>query len=243
MLLFFLFFILPLPLFIWLFIRSQSSRAKWLIGIAMVLFVAFVSFVGLSLWAMDVEDLYGDKQEIFWEGSSGDTIKLVDNYTKEILATSILKKTWHRINIQTNGKEIDVSKWIENEVGDAFIETRNKIKNGVVTITVISPRDAAYFIGAYPDEVTIELNWIGENFIKYKLKSICEHQFPQLENGLAKYQSTKKDTLIFKNSIDDNNLIITVWGEKGRRKAKVFRKGDGRKAHFEALDYDKFWEK
>lgn len=193
---------------------------------------------------MDVEDLYGDKQEIFWEGRSVDTVKLVDNYTKEILATSILKNTWHRINVQNNGNEIDISKWIENEVGDAFIETRNEIKNGVVTMWVLHPQDQSHFIGAYNDPYILEINWIGKKLIQYQLTTFEKNnQMGVAERGFAKLQSSKKDTLIYKNSVDDNNLIISVWGEKCRRKAKIFRKGDDKKAHFEALDYDKFWEK
>lgn len=48
--------------------------------------------MSFGLWVLDIEDLYGDKQKIFWEGSSGDTVKLVDYNTKQLLATGILKK-------------------------------------------------------------------------------------------------------------------------------------------------------
>ncbi|WAC42572.1 hypothetical protein [Pedobacter sp. SL55] len=243
MILFFLFFVLPLPLLILFFVRSKSRKAKWLIGVAMLLFLAFVSFMAIGLWSMDVEDLYGDKQEIFWEGSSGDTVKLIDHHTQVHFATGILKKTWHRINVAANGKEADIVGWIENETGLYYVETEQKIKNGVITITVFSPRDAAYFIGAYPDELTLELNWIGENFAQYKLKAICEHQIPQLENGLAMFQQAKKDTLVYQNKVDGNNLTISVLEKKGNRKAKIYRKGDGKKANFEALAYDQFREK
>lgn len=241
--LFFLFFILPLPLLIWFFIRSKTNKAKWIIGILLTFFLAFLTFMAFGLWAMDVEDLYGDKQEIFWEAKSGDTVKLIDHNTKVLFAIGILKKTWHRINVASNGKEDDIVGWIKKETGLYYVETNQKIKDGVVTVTVFSPKENAYFIGAHPDDLTLELSWIGENFVQYKLKSICVHQIPQLENGLAKYQSTKNDTLIFKNSVDDNNLIITLCGKKGNRKAKVFRQTDGKILNLEDVAYDKFREK
>lgn len=205
-----------------------------------LLFSAFLGFISLGLWSMDVEDLYGNKQEIFWQGSSGDTVKLIDRNTQVLLATGILKKTWHRINIESNGGEKDIVDWLEKESGLSYVETEQKFKAGVVTITVDAPNEKAHFIGAYPDEVTLAMNLIGDNVVQYDLKAICEHQIPQLEKGLAKYQFTKKDTLIFKNDVDGNHLIISVWGEKGNRNARIFRKGEGK---FEALSYDKFRER
>lgn len=240
MILFLLFFVLPLPLLIWFFVCSKTPKAKWFFGVAIVLFIAFVSLMAIGLWSMDVEDLYGNKQEFFWQGKSGDTVKLIDHNTQVHFATGILKKTWHRINVAANGKEDDIVGWIENETGLYYVETEQKIKDGVVTVTVFTPRDAAHFIGAYPDELTLELNWIGENVVQYQLKSICEHQIPTIEKGLAKFQQAKKDKLVYQNKVDGNNLTISVWGKKGNRKAKIYRKGDG---HFEALDYDQFWEK
>lgn len=199
--------------------------------------------MGLGLWALDIEDLYGNKQEIFWEGSSGDTIKLTDYNTKELLATGILKKTWHRIKVQNNSAETDILAWIEKETGVDYIETSQEIKKGVITVAVWSAEDKAHFIGAYNDPYTLDVNFIASYFLQYQFTTFGENHMPTTEHGLAKYQQTKKDTLIYKNSVDGNNLTISVWGEKGSREAKIYRKGDGKKAHFEALNYDKFWEK
>ena len=196
--------------------------------------------MGFGLWVMDIEDLYGNKQEVFWEGSSGDTIKLIDYNTKALLATGILKKTWHRIKVQNNGAETDILGWIEKETGVDYIETSQEIKKGVITVAVWNTEDKAHFIGAYNDPYTLDVNFIASYFLQYQLTTFGENHMPTAERGLAKYQQTKKDTLIYKNSVDGNNLIISVWGEKGSRKAKIYRTGDG---HFEALDYDKFWEK
>lgn len=95
----------------------------------------------LGLWSMGIEDLYGDKQDIFWEGSSGDTIKLIDNRTKKVLASGTLKKTWHRINVQSDGAEIDLLQWLTNETNAEYVETRQEIKDDEVTITVLSTSD------------------------------------------------------------------------------------------------------
>ncbi|RZL43323.1 MAG: hypothetical protein EOO93_28415 [Pedobacter sp.] len=244
MLLFLIFFVLPLPLLIWFFIRSKTRKAKWFIGVAMVLFTAFLVYMAIGLWAMDVEDLYGDKQEIYWQGSSGDTIKLIDYNTKEHLTTGILKKTWHRIHVQSNGKELDIFNWIEKETGEYYIETSQEFKDNVITVAVWCGKDQAHFIGAYNDPYVLDVNFMASNFLKYKLTTFeVNGQMPIAEQGLAKFQHAKKDTLIYKDSVDGNNLTISVWGEKGIRKAKIFRKGDDKKAHFYALDYDKFREK
>ncbi|WP_316807388.1 hypothetical protein [Pedobacter agri] len=243
MILFLLIFILPLPLLIWFFLRSKTRKAKWIIGVLMILFVAFLSFMGFGLWALDIEDLYGDKQKIFWEGSSGDTVKLVDYNTKKLLATGILKKTWHRINVQSNNTEADILGWIENETGEYYIETSQEIKNKVITVAVWSTEDKADFIGAYNDPHTLDINFITNNFLKYKLTAFCEHQIPNTDQGLAKLLQVKNDTLVYKNSFDGNNLIISVWGEKGCRKAKICGEWSGKKANIEDLYYDKFWEK
>lgn len=236
-------FVLPLPLLIWLFIRSKTRKAKLIIGTIAVLFTAFLTFMALGLWSMDIEDLYGDKQEIFWQGNSGDTVKLVDHNSQVLLATGILKKTWHRIKVESNGSQNDIVGWLEKETGLYYVETEQKFKDGVITITVDVPGDKAYFIGAYPDEVTLALDYIGENFVQYQLSVFCEHQMPTAERGLAKFQYAKKDTLIYKNSIDGNNLIISLWGKKGNKKAKVFKRTNSKKANLENVDYDSFREK
>lgn len=138
MVLFILFFVLPLPMLIWFFIRSKNRKTKWVIGFGMVLFVAFLSLMTLGLWALDIEDFYGNKNEIYWEGSSGDSIKLIDDNTKQVLATGILEKTWHRINIKTNQKEIDILAWLENETGDEYSDTRIEFKDGKILIFVLN---------------------------------------------------------------------------------------------------------
>ena len=191
---------------------------------------------------MDIQDLYGDKQEIYWQGSSGDTIKLIDYNTKEHLATGILKKTWHRIHVQTNGKELDIFEWIYNETGVEYVEASQEFKNDVITVAVWCGKDQAHFIGSYNDPYVLDVNFIGGNFLKYTLTTFeVNGQMPTAEQGLAKFQQAKKDTLIYKN-IDDN-LMISVWDKKGNRKAKIKREYDKKKPNLEVLYYDKFWEK
>jgi hypothetical protein len=138
---FLLFIVLPLLLLIWLFIQSKTKKAKWTIGVFATLFITFLTTIVLGLWSMGIEDLYGDKQNIFWEGSAGDTIKLVDNRTKKVLATGILKKTWHRINVQSDGTEIELLQWLTNETNAEYVETRQEIKDDIITVTVLSTSD------------------------------------------------------------------------------------------------------
>ena len=43
--------------------------------------------------------------------------------------------------------------------------------------------------------------------------------------SLARLQSLKKNILIYRDSVHDNNIIITICGKKGSRKAEIFREG------------------
>jgi len=139
--LFLFIFLLIIPLLTWVFIRNKTNKAKWIIAVVVMLFIIFSTIVVLGLWRMGIADLYGDKQTIFWKGSYGDTIKLIDNRTKKIFATGILKKTWHRINVQTDGNEIELLQWLTNETDAEYVETRQEIKEDVIKITAISTSD------------------------------------------------------------------------------------------------------
>jgi|GEM_PF-1285340 len=244
MILFILFFLLPLPLLIWLFIRSKSRKAKWFLGGAMVLFIAFVSFIVIGLWGMDVEDLYGNKQEIFWDAHSGDTIKLVDDETKLEIARGILKKTWHRIHIKTNNTELDINDWIDNEIGAYFIESKNEIKDGEVVLNMLSGTKRVKFSGDNLCPYTLNVKYIGENVILYELATFkADQQMPTVERGIVKFYHVKNDTLFYRNITKGDTLTISIVGESGNRAAKIYRRITNKNTGLGPLDYDRLQEK
>ena len=62
--------------------------------------IAVTGFIGFGLYTMEIEDHYGDLQELYYESENGDVI--INKTTSEI---GIVEKTWTRINIRTVDKD------------------------------------------------------------------------------------------------------------------------------------------
>lgn len=62
--------------------------------------VAVVGLIGFALHAMEIEDHYGDYQEIYYESKDFDLI--INEETSEF---GIVGKNWKRLNIQTKEKD------------------------------------------------------------------------------------------------------------------------------------------
>lgn len=84
-----------------------------LIGIPLLLlFLATWIFIGL--YAMEIEDHYGDFQEFFYKSSNGDVMVLGD--FEDI---AIVDKTWTRVNlIRSPGDTTGLGAWIYYESGE-----------------------------------------------------------------------------------------------------------------------------
>ena len=57
---------------------------------------------------MEVEDRYGDLQEIYWKSENGDIA-----FNKLNSTSAIIAKDWKRIYVKINGKLIDVDEWLD----------------------------------------------------------------------------------------------------------------------------------
>lgn len=62
--------------------------------------IAVVGFIGFGLHTMEIEDHYGDYQEIYYESKDLDII--VNEETSEF---GIVGKNWKRLNIKTKEKD------------------------------------------------------------------------------------------------------------------------------------------
>ena len=62
--------------------------------------IAVVGLIGFGLHAMEIEDHYGDYQEIYYESKDSDLI--INEETSEF---GIVGKNWKRLNIQTKEKD------------------------------------------------------------------------------------------------------------------------------------------
>lgn len=72
----------------------MSKTLKILLTSFIITVIAIICFVGFGLYAMEIEDTYGDYQNIFYNTNEGDIIFLENN--KRV---GTIKKSWKRINI------------------------------------------------------------------------------------------------------------------------------------------------
>lgn len=84
-----------------------------------IVIITFVGFVGFGLYTMEIEDHYGDLQELYYHSENGDLI--INHTTSEF---GIIEKSWKRINIRRQQKDsIDLYHWVYRK----GIETKSEI--------------------------------------------------------------------------------------------------------------------
>lgn len=84
-----------------------------LIGIPLLL-LFLAAWISIGLYAMEIEDHYGDFQEFFYKSSNGDVMVLGD--FEDI---AIVDKTWTRVNlIRSPGDTTGLGAWIYYESGE-----------------------------------------------------------------------------------------------------------------------------
>jgi hypothetical protein len=99
-------------------------------GIAII---AVVGLVGYGLYLMEIEDHYGDLQEMYYDSKSGDII--VNQKESEF---GIIEKNWKRINIRTKVKDsTDLYNWIHRE-GIEFKTEVYRPKKGEIKLNEIT---------------------------------------------------------------------------------------------------------
>jgi hypothetical protein len=130
-----------------------SKALKYGLLISGIAIIAVVGFIGFGLHAMEIEDHYGDYQEIYYESQNLDII--VNEETSEF---GIVAKNWKRLNIRT----------IEKDSTDLY--------------TFASKESYYSKIKLYRPKIEIEkikqmeFNDIQKLIAKNKIKLILEHQ-------------------------------------------------------------------
>ncbi len=108
-------------------------------GIAVII---VVGFIGFGFHAMEIEDHYGNLQELYYDSKDKDII--INETTSEF---GIIEKNWKRINIRTQMKDsTDLYNWI-NEKGT---ETKVKIyrqQSGEIKLSKITYSELKEMIG------------------------------------------------------------------------------------------------
>ncbi len=85
----------------------KSKVGKWILRILIFLLLIFL-FIAYNLRLMEVEDRYGDLQEIYWKAENGDIA-----FNKLNSTSAIIEKDWKRIYVKINGKLIDIDEWLD----------------------------------------------------------------------------------------------------------------------------------
>lgn len=103
----------------------MNKKLKYGLLIIGVTIISIVGFIGFGLYAMSIEDHYGDLQEIFYSAKNGD---LVLNKTTSDFGT--VEKSWTRIQIIKSDKEIfDLYNWVNQNGVKTEIELYRPSKN------------------------------------------------------------------------------------------------------------------
>ncbi|MGM0581371.1 MAG: hypothetical protein ACQETL_11865 [Bacteroidota bacterium] len=95
--------------------------------------IFLLGFIGLGFYAMEIEDHYGNLQELYYESKDGDII--VNKTTLEI---GKIEKSWKRINIRTEKKD---STGLYNWIYQNGYETKTEVyrpKRGEIELTGVS---------------------------------------------------------------------------------------------------------
>lgn len=89
---------------------------KKIIVCVIILVFTLLSFIGFCLYLMEIEDHYGDLQEVYFESQSGDLI--VNKQTKKL---GLISKNWKRANIITKQKDtLDLYDFINGNKYEVF---------------------------------------------------------------------------------------------------------------------------
>jgi hypothetical protein len=86
----------------------MKKKIKYGLLIFGSIFLLAVGYVGVGFYALEIEDHYGDLQEIYYQSKTGD---IAYNQSTEEFGT--LQKNWTRLNIITANKDsMDLYNWV-----------------------------------------------------------------------------------------------------------------------------------
>ena len=97
----------------------MKSKIKIIFLTLTIGLIFIVCFLGYGMYLMEIEDQYGDFQNIHFESKTGDLI--INKSTSEF---GIIEKTWKRTNIRTKEKDsTDLYFWIYKN----GVETKSEV--------------------------------------------------------------------------------------------------------------------
>lgn len=86
----------------------MNKKLKYGLLIIGIVIISIIGFIGFGLYAMEIEDHYGDLQEIFYSAKNGD---LILNKTTSDFGR--VEKGWTRVQIKKpNNETYDLYNWV-----------------------------------------------------------------------------------------------------------------------------------
>ena len=80
-----------------------------------LLILGLVGLMLFGFYSMEIEDMYGDNQEIFYNSRQGDFV--VNNTTKEF---GEIRKTWTRFYVVRQSDTLDIYEWWDDKNIEIF---------------------------------------------------------------------------------------------------------------------------
>ena len=88
----------------------MNKKFKIILGTLSLIVVGMALFIAIGLYGMEIEDRYGDSQDIFYRSWQGDIV--VNHQTKEF---GEIKKTWTRFYVVNKLDTIDTYDWWDDK--------------------------------------------------------------------------------------------------------------------------------
>lgn len=85
----------------------MNKKLKYGLLIIGTTLTLIIGFVGYGLYLMEIEDHYGDIQELFYASKDGDLI--LNKTTSEF---GIIEKDWKRIKVNSKEEPTDLYNWV-----------------------------------------------------------------------------------------------------------------------------------
>lgn len=108
----------------------MKFKIKFILLALLIGLIGIVGLLGFGFYKMEIEDHYGDLQELYYDSKSGDII--VNRTTSEF---GIIEKNWKRINIRTKKKDsTNLYNWVNQngvENKTEIYRPKSKIANGI----------------------------------------------------------------------------------------------------------------